>query len=1251
MADSKLFKPNRFDTEADGSKTAHTAWLHWLHSFNSFYDSLTATQRGKAEPFKFNLLVNHVAPHVFEHISDKNTFDEAIEVLQSLYVQPVNEIAARNELHTRYQRTGETLDQYLQALKLLAKPCNFIAVSAAENRNDNIRDAFIRGLSSNEIRCRLLENNTLTMNRAYELARSLELATKNTALYNVREQGATNSTVSTVQDMAQSLSSCHIGNHENVNAVHSQKCYFCGHDRHPRNICPAKDAICGNCDKKGHYAKVCKSPRKQKYKYSKQSSASISAYRPPSDDGYTAILGAVTPDNAATYTEIGINNCNLKALCDTGSNKCYISPAAAKKTNLHLLPYQGVVSMAATEYSVNLTQKIVTDINIKDRVYSNITFYVMKDLCAEAILGQDFFAAHKSVCFNFGGLESTLNIENSGIDTCGLTVMNITPPKLFENLTPECKPIATKSRKFCQKDVKFIDQAVSKLIDNDKIEDSTSAWRSQLLVTTEDDNHKSRLVVDYSQTINRFTELDAYPMPNIEDMVRTISQYNYFSTYDLKSAYHQIPLSPEERHYTAFEANGKLYQFKVVPFGVTNGAAKCQRIMDHIIKEGGVSGCSAFQDNIFIYGKTRVEHDKNLQDFLKAAKSFNMVFNDSKSVISTTSLPILGYVISNGEIKPDPQRLEPLRKLPPPTDLKSQKRCVGMFAYYSHWISKFSEKIRPLITNEKFPLSETVLKSFELMKTEIANSVVHRIDYDIPFEVETDASEHTIAASLNQAGRPVAFFTRTLNKSELSHSAVEKEAYAIVESIKQWKHFLLGRHFKLITDQKSVSFMFHDKHQGKIKNDKILRWRIELSPFKYDIIYRPGAKNVVADTFSRMTCSHISSNNNSLLNLHISLCHPGVTRMYHLVRSRNLPYSIDDVKNITKSCMTCCEIKPRFIKSQGTLIKATQPWERISIDFKGPLKTTTRNKYMLTVIDEYSRMPFAFPCPNMHSSTVIKCLTSLFSLFGSPGYVHSDRASDFLSQEVKDFLLQNDIASSKTSRYNPQGNAQCERYNGIIWQTITLALKSNNFPIEQWEKVLPQALHSIRTLLCTTTNCSPHERFFNFVRRSKSGTSLPSWVKPGPVLLKKKTRSSKYDPIVETVELIQANPQYAFVKMPNGRECTVSLRDLAPCGDCITDNSNHVLSDRDPKVGNTELRNPTLNTPTKQSITNNDGVLKDNSLVFCQDEDESVTRSPSGRASVDHNITSNKHCITPKAVSTPVRRSERERKAPNKLDL
>ena len=271
--------------------------------------------------------------------------------------------------------------------------------------------------------------------------------------------------------------------------------------------------------------------------------------------------------------------------------------------------------------------------------------------------------------------------------------------------------------------------------------------------------------------------------------------------------------------------------------------------------------------------------------------------------------------------------------------------------------------------------------------------------------------------------------------------------------------------------------------------------------------------------------------------------------MLHFVRSKNLPYSTEEVKRVCSTCRVCAELKPRFHRPEpGVLIKATQPMERLGIDFKGPLPTISRNTYLLTVVDEYSRFPFAFPCTNMHSSTVIKCLDQIFSLCGMPSYIHSDRGPSFLSRELKEHLSQRGVATSKTTPYHPIGNGQVERYNGIIWKSIRLALKSANLPDSQWELVLPDALHSIRSLLCTSTNATPHERFFNFSRRSSHGNSLPSWLlSPGPVMLRRFVRKSKNDPLVDQVELTDANPTYARVKYMDGRESTVSLRDLAPC--------------------------------------------------------------------------------------------------------
>ena len=116
-----------------------------------------------------------------------------------------------------------------------------------------------------------------------------------------------------------------------------------------------------------------------------------------------------------------------------------------------------------------------------------------------------------------------------------------------------------------------------------------------------------------------------------------------------------------------------------------------------------------------------------------------------------------------------------------------------------------------------------------------------------------------------------------------------------------------------------------------------------------------------------------------------------------------------------------------------------------------------------------------------------------------------------MSKELKHYLNSKGIATSRTTPYNPKGNGLVERYNGTIWKTVTLALKARNLPITCWEIVLPDALHSIRTLISTTTNCTPHERMFNFQRRTSTGVSIPTWLSnPGPVLLSRLKARSRF---------------------------------------------------------------------------------------------------------------------------------------------
>ena len=144
------------------------------------------------------------------------------------------------------------------------------------------------------------------------------------------------------------------------------------------------------------------------------------------------------------------------------------------------------------------------------------------------------------------------------------------------------------------------------------------------------------------------------------------------------------------------------------------------------------------------------------------------------------------------------------------------------------------------------------------------------------------------------------------------------------------------------------------------------------------------------------------------------------------------------------------------------------------------------------------------------------------------------------------------VASSRTTSYNPQGNGQTESYNGIIWKAITMAVKSRNLPPKCWQIVLPDALHSIRSLLSTAPNVTPHERLFNFARRSTAGGSVPTWLCTlGPILLKRHVRHSKAtrgpSGTSSSESLVRSCP------LPRCRETTVLLRHLAPTGELSGD--------------------------------------------------------------------------------------------------
>ena len=1142
----KLLKPGQLAIDPN-SPTAGKGWKHWVRRFEDYVSQFTASKsEDEAEAYKLSVLVNYADTEVYEYFDHCKTYSEAKAVLQELYVKEPSEIFARYVLLTSRQKADQSLADFRCALNKLAKDCNFASLTATQHKDSLLRDAFIAGISSSEIRQRLLENKTLTYSEAYSLSVTFDDARKN----NLRFGGSPN--VKLESTMAAGTDNLTSGSLEqevdqSVAAIDraSGVCVHCGNSRpHDFKRCKAKAVICFNCGQKGHFSRACRAKRNTSGSSSKTRDKHLATMtgEPYLSCNITKATASMREENSVV-TCAEIKGRRYRAMLDTGSHKCFVDSSIAKELGIKATtPFR--VGLAQSTNKVGISGVCIVDLKMLGNFYKSVKLYVMDDLCENIVVGRELLNLHNRVIFRLGGERGDLEVPETKLGA--VRAANIETPSLFANLRADCKPIATRSRRFNQEARNFISSTVAEWEQSGTIRPSNSPWRAQCVVV-KSGKRIERLAIDYSQTINLFTEKDSFPIPLIEDIINQLAVFKFYASYDLRKAYHQVPIPEKDKPFTAFEACGQLWEFNVIPFGVTNGGPVFQRIMTNLIKHDSLEDTFVYFDNIVIGAASLSELKTKSSKFLNSIKQRGMTLNDSKTVYGVQELGMLGYCIGNKVIKPDPERLKPLLEFPPPTSVRSLKRALGLFAYYAKWVPEFSDRISRLKLASTFPLGREELQDFEELKRLIAASALKAIDESLPFVVECDASEVAVSATLNQGGRPVAFMSRSFSGSELAYPAVEKEATAIIEAVRKWSHLLMRQQFTLVTDQRSVAFMLDMRKKTKVKSNKILCWRLELSSFAYTIHYRPGRLNVAADALTRATCSAVRSPTSMLDDIHKQLCCPGITRLWHYVRVKNLPYSLENVKKTCSRCETCAEIKPQFYSAgHNVLIKATQPMERLSIDFKGPLPSSSRNSFFLCVVDEYSRYPFCFPCADTSTSTVIKCLKTLFSLFGTCQCIHSDRGSSFSSRQMKEFLLQNGIASSFTTPYHPQGNAQCERYNGIIWRTIKCALRSRHLPTKKWESVISVALDSIRSLLCTSTGETPHSRFFCFNRRSSHGNSLPEWLsRPGTVLLRKFVRTGKNDDVVQKVELVEANPMYARIKYPDGRETNVSLRDLA----------------------------------------------------------------------------------------------------------
>ena len=258
-----------------------------------------------------------------------------------------------------------------------------------------------------------------------------------------------------------------------ASAATSKKCYFCGLKYHPRSRCPARDAICNKCRKVGHYQRVCQS------KDAPFDSSAALQTAP-----HNLLHAFLIPSRLTkSCLRVEVNSETADALIDSGSTDNFIHPRHVVRCSLKIHSGFETVSMASSSSSKKLEGQCLATINVQGNTYPKVKLYVFSDLYADIILGQDWQAKHASVTIEYGG-------NNPQLKVCNLTTLNVAPPPLFEHLTPQCKPIAAPSRKYCQEDRIFIAFEITRMLSEGIIEPSNFSWRAQVVATKNRDTKR-----------------------------------------------------------------------------------------------------------------------------------------------------------------------------------------------------------------------------------------------------------------------------------------------------------------------------------------------------------------------------------------------------------------------------------------------------------------------------------------------------------------------------------------------------------------------------------------------------------------------------------------------------------------------------------------------------------------------------------------------------------------------------------------
>jgi len=866
-------------------------WRKWSARFTQYLYAKEATD--KDDKVKIGMLLTVIGPEAHDRYDqlqglpgDRDpTYVEVVEAFRVHFEGEKRTVFLRYQFWTLERGEAEPYSAFISRLKILANQCEFT------EKDNMIRDKIVFTVSEKPLKERLLRENNLTLKKAEDMSYSFEITQVEVRTMSVPAKVKTEKSVEAIgkyrfshkQKKPQYQSQYQPPPQPQATPQSDRKsrykCNRCA-TRHAKKQCPAYGQQCGKCGGLHHWAVCCKTKKThaievegavggnevENYVHPTYITPSYT-HTPGNKDPWMGSILMVDENSVRNqwYVPVafGPQQQKIRMKVDSGAEAntipmdCWVRLTGAPK-----LQRTNTTLKAFGDKRIPVKGRAMIQAQVGDKK-ATIDVYVAPEHTMPILgletcetLGLIQPGENLLPYIEVNQLEKPQPLTEDSVKTTYADVfggLGSFPDKYHIQLKEDAEPVIHPPRRVAPALTEPLKMKLQDMESNGVIRpvDGPTDWVNSLVIT-EKKNGSLRLCLD-PKDLNKSIKREQFQIPTFEDVITRMGSKKVFTILDLKDSYWQVELDDESAKLTTFNTPFGRYCFTRMPFGINSASEILQKSAYKAF--GDLRDVHIIADDMLIAGDDDEDHDEILRSVLERAKVKGTQFNPEKMQFKQPEVSYMGRLVGKAGIKPDPEKIAAIAKMPEPVDKAGVQRFIGVLNFLAPFIPNMSTLTTPLRNLLKSDVpwhwgpehSQAVTK---LKKILCSNPVLKLYDPKMPVIIQADASSTGLGTCLMQESRPVAYASRALTSPETRYAQIEREMLAIVFAAEQFHQYIYGhKEVTIQNDHKPLeSIVQKPLHSA---SPRLQLMRLRLMRYRLEVRYVPGSKLHIADTLSR----------------------------------------------------------------------------------------------------------------------------------------------------------------------------------------------------------------------------------------------------------------------------------------------------------------------------------------------------------------------------------------------------------------